>query len=206
MDPDKIKAAIEALKNQDAEAALTILEEMIVSAAGGSADPAPAATSDAADPAATPADENAEPAPKKDELAQLCKLTGKATFVAALAEVQSIVEKLSALRSEQAQADNAARVELIAELVQVGGETPATAWEGDPEKRKPCARLSTESLDSLRTRVTALGGKPAKQGTKPPVDSAVAKLSARELAECERKGIKPEVFAARKASAVRRSK
>jgi hypothetical protein len=154
VDPEKIKAALEAIKNGDAEAALALLEEMIAAAAGGGdvpaeeAPPPDAALAEVAEPAA---DEE-----QKAMAAALIKLTGCVSAGEAVAQITQLKARVDALDAERAVLDLSARRELVAELVKLGIEVPATAWQGKPEERKPVKRLADEPLSELRARVAIL--------------------------------------------------
>jgi hypothetical protein len=68
------------------------------------------------------------------------------------------------LDSTQKALDLAQRRDHIAELIKLGAETPATAWDGDATKRIPQLRLLSEDLDSLADRVEKLrAAKPARR-------------------------------------------
>jgi len=165
MDPDKVKAALEALKNGDGAAALVILEEIVASAAG-----APAEGASEADPLASGADP-AMAAANTAALAALCKLTGKTgpgEAIVALTALQAQVEKLAA---ESAAVELTQRRELVGELVKLGVEFPSTAWDGEPKDRKPVERLAKEPIEGLRARVVQLRALRPTTGVKPPVES-----------------------------------
>ncbi len=134
MDPAKIKAALEAIKNGDADAALKLLEEMIAGAAGGGEPPAEDALADGAEP---PHGEEEQPAAQATALSRAVSVAE-----AAQAEVKALTERLSKIEKERASADNVERLSLIADLVKLGVELPATAWQGKPEDsqagRAPC--------------------------------------------------------------------
>lgn len=154
MDPDTIRAAIEALKNQDADAALQILEDMLASAAGAAPKTEPSeGAGDAAD------------APPEEQLAmnalatEAISLTGRTGAGEALVALRAVFAEREAAaqraREEAAARDLSSRRELVGELVQLRAETPATAWE-DADKRIPCKRLAAMPLDELRGHVVAL--------------------------------------------------
>jgi hypothetical protein len=213
MDPDQVKAAIEALKNNDAAAALTILEALIVSAAGGNAAEVPPEGEPTA--AADPLAADAEPPPAK-----LAALKALRTFTGCTS-LGEAVETLKAWKADRDQdATNAAaleetsRAELVGELVKLGYETPATAW-ADADKKKPAAHLAALSVVALRARVVAFKGAPkAAPGFKPPTSTETlateggrafktkrgdVTLSASEIANCEAAGAKLEEYAENKA-------
>jgi hypothetical protein len=198
MDPEKIKAALEAIKNGDAEAALKVLEEMLVAAAGGGAPP---------DPAPEPLAETPDPAPAKEDeqvaAAALMKLTGASSVGVAILECDKIKARLDADDQERAAAERVARRDLVAELVKLGIEFPSTAWAGDAEKRVPVKRLAEEPLDELRARVELhRKAAPRAPAAKPPASGAdVIELSARELAMCAEMKLDPKEYAAQKVAA-----
>jgi ClpP class serine protease len=73
--------------------------------------------------------------------------------------------ELATLRAERDARVAAERRTLVTALVEIGAETPATAWSDGA----PTARLAAEPLDDLRTRVAALrAAKPASSHTPPP--------------------------------------
>jgi hypothetical protein len=107
--------------------------------------------------------DTAEPPPeekKEDEaaLAALKKLAGKSSAGETVAVFQSAMARLEKIdadsRDSAAALDLSSRRELIGELVKCGAEFPSTAWKGKPEDRVPVDRLASESLESLRERVS----------------------------------------------------
>jgi len=213
MDPEKVKAALEAIEAGDAAKALELLKGMIAAAAGGgeeSASDPPAAASEALAEGAEPPPEkpeDEEAAASKAALAKLSKLTGKSSAGEAVAVVEGVLTRLAKIEAREAALELSARRELIADLVRLGKEYPSTAWEGDPEDRKPCKRLASEPIEDLRARV-ALYKQHEPAGSPAPPERAApdaTKLSKQELAACKARGIDPKDFAERKASAVRRS-
>jgi hypothetical protein len=206
MDPEKIKAALEAIKNGDADAALALLEEMIASAAGAGGEEAGGESDALADTADPPAEEEAKPA-EATALSRAVKLAEKQA-----AEIEKLTARLSKLESSANAAENAERVKLVGELVKLGVEFPATAWEGKPEAKKPVARLASEPIESLRQRVelhrknAPARGFERPEGDDPEVAAEVEKLSKDALDFCKKEGITPAEFVARKRAAVRRHK
>lgn len=208
MDPEKVKAALEALKNQDADAALALLEDLVASAASGGES---AADSDAApDDAATSMAEAPDPPAEDDEeektaASLLKRLAGTESIGEAAHVLTGVIADVRALKRERAALDLSSRKELIARLVKLGVEIPSTAWDGDPDARKPVKRLLDEPLADLRSRVEKLErDRPAAH--RPPAGDApeVKVLSAAHAALAKKAGIDPAEFAARKAAAVRR--
>lgn len=207
MDAAKVTAALEALETNDLDACKAILKDMIAAAASGGASEAPPLEGEAL--SETP-DENLS-GPQKEEkaaLAALRRATGKANLGEACNELDARTARLSKIDGEQATLDTSARLSLVGDLVKLGAETPATAWEGDPKDRKPVARLSAEPLDALRTRVKALSaGKGAPATAKKPPGSVapVAKLSKIELDYCKKNGLTEAEYTEKKNATVRRA-
>jgi len=170
MDPTKLKAAIEALKNNDGDAALAILEELLVGNAAGEPEADPAS-----DPSAVPADPMAAAA-SRALLDGLCALTGAKAPGEILAACTRMASRIAEQDASHAAIELSSRRELIAKLIDIGVETPALAWQGAPEDRNPCARLSAESVDSLRHRVALLSQthKSISQGNDPPPTALTA--------------------------------
>ena len=76
---------------------------------------------------------------------------------------------LRELLSERTAAQTAERRSLIGSLVELGAETPATAFAGGA----PVARLTSEALPELRSRVAALrAARPAGAAPVPPPSGA----------------------------------
>lgn len=176
MDPKQIAAAIDAIKNADSEAALAILEAMLISAAGGEQQPEPPK-----DPSAeAPAAESAAPA-LETKLSALLGVAGADAIEAAVAALKASADEASEVRAAQL---SAVRRGLIATLVQLGAETPATAWE-DSAKQVPVKRLADESVESLRSRVVALRARGNGAPPAPPKADApdLTVLEQRELSK-----------------------
>lgn len=167
MDPAKLKAAIECLKNSDGDAALALLEEMLTAAPGGDPETPEGALGEGADPtqprdpnapaaaaAATPAAAAAaaiDPSALRSavETVVTALVPGAKTFAEASARIAGVVNVTSASELSE-------RQDLIAELVKLRVETPFTAWAGKAEKRVPVARLASEPIADLRVRVAAM--------------------------------------------------
>lgn len=217
MDPAQIKAALDAIEAGDSAKAIELLKAIIASAASGGAASAPSNPSPE-----SPTTENADQppndpnAPTAASLArELCRVTGRETLAEALAVVGTAVATTATLNADRMALEASQRAELVGELVKLGFETPATAWEGDPKDRKPCARLAAEPVAAMRDRVAKLRASrpaPAPGHTPPPApvnDDSGSKtfetrhgtvtLSARELDNCTELGAKPEEYAANKA-------
>jgi hypothetical protein len=230
LDPETVKKALEAIKNGDSDAALALLEGMVAEAAGGGEEP----------PAEEPPAEMADEPPVEEELAddpeeededkpaamaaatRLCRMTGKATFGAAVDEVEvwrqshlALETERTKLAKERAALESSERRKLVGDLVKLGVELPATAWK-DSKGSVPCKRLQDEPIAELRNRVAVLskarGGKGGGQSGAPQapalatgdggkvfhVQGEQVELSARDLSLCKEMGAKPEVFAANK--------
>lgn len=244
MNPDQVKAAIEALKGGDGAAALEVLEALLVQlATGGAGEPdgdegagAPPAASGAgavagsadeskdpsknpgAEPGASAGKPPAKEPPAKPEPAMNALARGVIELFGG--DAGSALRAVRAMHTEhmQRKADAAAlegveRRGLVADLVRLEVEVPATAWV-DPEKTGadlvPVPRLATEDIVSLRKRVslikstrgtrTRADGRPPAQEQHAPAKRALTRA---EQAYCKRHGISAEEFEARKASAAR---
>lgn len=205
MNPEDVKAALDALEKGDQAKALELLKNMIASAASGGAvsDPGVEATSDTAQ---TPPEED----PSAAELAALradVERLSKSTTQAQSAELVKLRAEVKRLTDAADAIDQAERLVLAGELVKLGVEFPATVWEGDPEQRKLVARLQSEPLAGLRARVEQLRAlRPASPNAEPPkAGEAPIVLSKSEKAYCDKHGLTPEQFAARKASAAKKA-
>lgn len=191
MDPKLIADALEALIAGDEAKCAEILKGLVVSAAGGD----PSAT-DAEPPPAAEGAPDALPeslTQAASVLASLARaareLTGKDSVGEAVAALRSVFADRDAAAAREAERaavlDLSSRRELIATLVSIGAETPATAWartradgtECAAEDRVPCARLAAEPLAELRARTEALrvarGGASAGRTAQPPVAASV---------------------------------
>lgn len=203
MDPDQIKAAIEAIKNQDQAAALQILEALLASAAGAPSTAPPPPGGD--DPSAQGAD---SPPVVTAALTQLRKLTSRVSMGEVVAEVTAWSEARNIARTEALALEQTSRVELTAELVKLGYELPATAWEGDPKDRKPAKHIAAMSVADLRARVVALRAAPRSPETpKPPVggpNGETVTVTQSDRDGAKKLGITVQEFQERKKSIVRR--
>lgn len=210
MDPEQIKALIEAIKNQDGDAALKIAEAMLVTAAGGG----DAAAADSASTDALAA--SAEPTPPTPEEEALEATLTLLTSATGPAERNAFLTKLLEERTKHAERvatlELSSRFELVGELVKLGVEFPSTAFIGDPADRKLVARLSAEPIPELRARVATLKQAkgtpptpPARKDEAPAggraftTSQGVVTLSASEIKTCEESGAKPEAYAENKA-------
>jgi phage I-like protein len=225
MDPKDVQAAIDALKNNDPAAALALLEKILVSAAGGTpaSDSAPPAGSEGGDPMAAQA---AQAALAKSLVAALsasinarsgvetlsadiCRVFGKATLAEALAAMQADRTEIVTLAADRAALELSKRRELIASLIELGAETPATAWDpkddADRKARNPVARLSAEPIADMTARVATLRAAAPNAPRAPQrieTETSVRTLSVAERAYCTKHGLTEEQFRAKLANAV----
>jgi hypothetical protein len=207
MTPEQAKKALALIESGDDAGAMALVKELVSSAVGGESAETPPADA-LADTAETP-----PPAPGEEEPAAAGALAVASRAVAGLekanAQIADLTARLSAIDTERTNRDQGERLTLIGELVKLGVELPATAWQGDPEKRKPAKRLADEPIAELRARVAVLSkAKPLAAPLTPPADDAedVAKLSGAMLKQIEAAGMTPQEFLARRNSAVRRHK
>jgi len=202
MDPEQVKAAIEALKNNDAAAALEILQALIVAAATDEATEV--------EPPSDPLAQMADP-PKPEEavaaLTSLRTLSGQVNLGEAVAFITKLKAEADKTLAQAAVLEESSRLGLIGELVKLGVETPATAWEGDPAERKPSKFLAAMPIADLRGRVKALSGAKPAPGFTPPASGGgeTVTLSAAETAAAKRAGMSPEQFITAKKNAVKRA-
>lgn len=193
----KILAAIEAGEDKSG-----LLAEIVAQAAGGAAEPASdVAAGDAlSDTAASPPADPNKPAEMAALTARLAKLEAERT-----ASVQTLSARIAELESERSAEDQAERVKLCGQLVVLGAETPATAWEGEPEELKPSKRLQAIALSDLRDHVKALSARGPIVNAEPATKSGPAeiKLSKTEREYCAKHNLTPEQFQDRKASTVK---
>lgn len=163
-----------------------------------------------------PADAPAPDAPPPDAAmaeqaaaaTRLLTLSARPTLNEALADVEvwraSHLETTAArakLALEQAALEAVERRGLVGKLVELGAETPATAFTDPtrpPEKLELCERLAREPIAGMRTRVAALSAR-APSGPLAPKTSGPT-LSDRELAMCAELKIDATEYAARKAA------
>lgn len=131
--------------------------------------------------------------------AQLSHITGETT----MGGVVVVVRQWAKDRAEHAQALETERQQrqalelgeyrkLTAQLVKVGAEIPATAWEDD-KGTQPVARILAEPLTSLRKRVARLSA--ANGGHRIVAAKTDADLTQRELQQLEAKNIDPAKYA-----------
>ncbi len=228
--------AVKVLTSKDGKGALALIEAMLVSSLGGEEDPKVEAEEPApeappaqeieeappAEQAAPMADEEPKPEGKAqrviegDLLAlarQAVALSGKTDpgeAIAELARRSAVAVELEArersLAEDRAKLEGSERRQLVATLVKIGVEIPATAWEPESNGTVPCKRLAAEPIADLRARVALLSKTPdakARADIRPPAkDADTLGLSARERAMCEEMKIDPKEYAATKAKKV----
>lgn len=134
--------------------------------------------------------------------ARLMRLTAKHSFASAVDEVEvwrqshlRLTEREAALAKEREQLEAGERRELVATLVKLGAETPATAFDA---KKKIVKRLTDEPLKELRERVKALSAGRGNKTPRPPVGGDAAGihgLTEHQLRICKDTGADPETFA-----------
>jgi phage I-like protein len=214
MDPEQLKAAIDAITDGSLAKALgldagakpseilDVLNGAIAALGpdGGKDEGADDAAPESPDaPPADPMAASAAPVMNSADPvgAELMRVLGTATVVEALGEIGALVASRSKIDSDRAAFELSQRLELVAELVKLDAETPATAW-ADTDKKILCKRLLSEPLAELRTRVTALRGKAPKAKVEPPATGAVIELTAEQKRACKRAKITEAEFIARR--------
>lgn len=204
MSADTVKQALDAIESGDTETAKEILKSLIAEAAASAPVDDPAA---AAAAAATAADPPPDPAMAAAGL-RIVGLLEADSPEEAVTKTQSLLALLADVNARQAKiaADKAAaevveRRGLVADLVKLGVEIPATAWS-DEKGTVPCERLAQEPLDGLRDRIKRLKAARSKPAVTPAVAPVVtptavthAGLDARELAICATHGCDPKTYA-----------
>lgn len=155
--------------------------------------------------------------PKKAETvaatARLTRLSGKASLGEAVREVEVWRASHVALETERAKLtkerdalEAGERRSLVAQLVKLGVEIPATAWLDDKAQR-PSKRLTAEPIEDLRDRVTKLSvARGGRMPAAPEAPITAAGLSARELEMCRTKKIDPAKYAETRARISARSR
>lgn len=216
MDPAKIKALLDALTANpiDPEALKAAATDLIASiAAPGASTDSPGADALAStdttppDPSAPGADPKKPPPGTPSSLAKDLGCKSDTELSTLFKGMQTQIEALTAERDT---ADLEARRELVAELVKLNVETPATAWQGDPKDRKPVKRLTAEPIADMKLRIAALrASRPAVREIEAPtdvddLDAQVASLTKYEIAACKKKGMDLKEYVVAKAAAVRR--
>lgn len=164
MDPKLLQQIIEAIKAGDGDAALKLLEQLLAGGGEGGSE-------GASDPSAGGGD----PAAAQSAMAAVRELS---------AQVKDMRDREAKIEQERAAADSVERKRLIARLVKMGVETPATAWEGEPEKQTPCKRLTGEPVSEMRARVEALA-KTRPEVAAPPASGHASRASRYAIAHAE---------------------
>lgn len=207
------KLALEGLKiitAKDAKGALELLNRLLASALGGGAEAEePAAEEPAAEePAAEPMPAaRVVVAPGEDALAALGRaalaLTGVSDPGEAIAEMArrsalavGVEEREAAVARDRAVLELTERKALVASLVKVGAETPATSGLATGTL---VPRLMGEPIAELRARVAAMTAARPVARVVPPTDDAADGLTPAERAKCKAKGIDPNVYLATRA-------
>lgn len=148
--------------------------------------PAPPAQEAATVPAAAPA----APPPEDDKT--------MATNSAVFSENAQLKSQLATLGAQLDRIESTERRACVAELVKLGVEIPATAWE-DEVGSVPVARLRVESVADMKARIAKLSAVKSHPVRRNPPTIEVSSLSARELQICSETGCSPERYAALKA-------
>jgi hypothetical protein len=221
MDPEKLKAALDAIEAGDKDAGMAILKELIAAAAGGGAPPAGAEELAVETPAETPPKEEPKPEEMK-ALALLTTITGTKDLKSAALKLRSVVEYVDTARASNLKVDAVTRLALVGKLVQLRAESPASAF-ADPDKRVLVKRLANMDLDDMQQWVTKLEADPTRKpvkGAEPPegggapgddaagsagdVAEEVKQLSAPVLEAIKKRGMTPEQFIAERNKTTRR--
>lgn len=211
LSPEEAKKAVDVLASQDGAAALLLVQEILTSAASGDAAPAPEgsdAAPELADPTVAP-----EGAPADDKKkAEATALTMLSTLTG-VADPHEVITRFRAMSDSLAASDLETRRDLVGKLVVLGRETPATAWDGNPEARKPKARFLSEPIAELRDRVAQFEKTPLSAAHIAPAskeaalkggkvvtlsDGTEVPLSASELEACAEYKTTPEAYAQNK--------
>ncbi len=214
------KLALEGLKiitAKDAKGALELLNRLLASALGGedAADPEDAPPP-AGDGGADEAQEPGEPMPaaaarvvvEPDALAALGRaalaLVGKTDPGEAIAEIArrsalavGVEEREAAVARDRAVLELTERKALVASLVKIGAETPATSGLATGTL---APRLVSEPIAELRARVAAMtAARPAARVAPPAGTDDDADLSPAERAKCATRGVSTTAYLATRA-------
>lgn len=122
-----------------------------------------------------------------------------ATNSALFNENANLKTQVATLGAQLEKVESGERRACVAELVKLGVEIPATAWEDDAGSI-PVARLRSEPIADLKTRIAKLSAVPGRAVRNAPPAVQVANLSARELQICSETGCTPERYAALKSA------
>jgi phage I-like protein len=215
LSPKLVSAALAAVASKDAKGSLGVLQQILAALLGGSSDEAPPSSAAGGPPdssaAPDPAAMAAASAARDAEVASLAgagrvamALTGKTDPAEALAELtrrsKVAVElenrevALSAIRKTDEAAE---RRTLVASLIKLGVEIPATAW-ADPAGSVPVERLNSEPIAEMRARVETLNtarGFARVTTPTPPGGSVSFGLTPEQLQICSEMKVDPETFA-----------
>jgi len=219
MNQEQLAAIAEALglgadaNVEDILATIAGMVKKIQDAANGAADAAGDAAEDAVEEGLPPEE---QPAPMaaasrlRAAARKLARLSGKKEIGEVVCEVESwrashleLEAEKAKLAKERALLEGSERRKLVGELVKLGAEIPATAWE-NADGKTPAKRFESEPLESLRDRVAKLSKVKAVAGgntTNPPGTRGgkaepAPDLTPEQLKICEQSGCKPEEFAA----------
>lgn len=233
MDPAKVKDALEAIKNGDANKALELLEAMIAEAAGGETppegEPPPDAMADDEEPPEQMAEGEEEDAPAAMAAAsRLFRLTAKTTLAEALDEVETwrqshinLGKREAQLAKDRAAIEASDRRRLLGELVTKAGKAPATVWADEKAKKaKPyLERMSLAELTAYVADEIAAVPAGSRRAPTPPTGGGTTPeggqefdtpdgkiiLSAKALAECKTQKLDPQKVADTRAAIRARS-
>lgn len=214
------KLALEGLKivtAKDAKGALDLLGRLLASALGGEVPPDP---EDAPPPAGDGgADETTEPAPAAaaarvvvappadESLVALGRaalaLTGVSDPGEAIAEIArrsalavDLEQREASVARDRAVLELTERKALVASLVKVGAETPATSGLATGTL---APRLMSEPIAELRARVAAMtAARPTAARVVPPTDDPI-EATPEVIAKCKAKGVDPKAYLATRA-------
>lgn len=217
LSPKLVSAALAAVASKDAKGALGVLQQILEALLGGSPDgasPSPADGGGAPDPAAAASDPTATAAASASRDAEAASLAGAGRVAMALTGKTDPAEALAELtrRSKVAvelenrevalaairKTDEAAeRRTLVASLIKLGVEIPATAWS-DAAGSVPVERLNREPIAEMRARVETLNtarGFARVTTPTPPGGSASFGLTPEQMQICVEMKVDPETFA-----------
>lgn len=188
-------AALDAVEKGDGNAAIEVLKALLAEMATGGAGAPEAPAETAVDPMGEAPDGD------KEELAQALDVAQKQSK-----RLDKMSEELRALKAKEDGRDNAERVELVTELVKLGRETPATAWEKDSAGAPVVGKLSETyralSLVTLRARVEAFRAAPLPELPVPPKGEKT-ELTPKQKELAKKAGLTDEQFIARRNSVKR---
>lgn len=195
MSPELLKKLLDTIAANDEKAAFALLPEIVAAFAGaeGASDAPADPMAAAADP--PPADPNEPPAVAASNVSALAKALGCSTDEEAAQVVAKLQKQVNDHAAREAAVELETRRGLIADLVKLGVEFPATAWKGKPEDRNPADRLASEPIADMRARVElhkAAG--PRTPIEAPPTGALVIKLTKAEQDFCTKNGLTPEQF------------